>query len=56
MQVVSWLVVKINCHINVRALFKWQYIHLYSGVASVTARAVTLATSPLRLLVLTSAN
>jgi hypothetical protein len=38
MQVLSWLVVKINCRINVRTLFKWQYIHLYSGVASVTAR------------------
>jgi hypothetical protein len=35
MQVVSWLVVKINCRIDVWALFKWQYIHLYRGFVSV---------------------
>jgi hypothetical protein len=29
MQVVSWVVVKINCHIYVGALLKWQYILVY---------------------------
>jgi hypothetical protein len=40
MQVVTWLVVKTNCRINIPALFKWQYIlvHLYRGNVSVTAR------------------
>jgi hypothetical protein len=28
---------KLYCLINTMALFKWQYIHLYSGVVSVTA-------------------
>jgi hypothetical protein len=28
---------KINYCIYIRALFMWQYIHLYSGVASETA-------------------
>jgi hypothetical protein len=41
MQAVSWLVAKINCRIDVRALFKWQYIRLYRGVVSTTNKKLS---------------